>query len=125
MEVWIAGFDRSVMDTPVWERTCKADCAWPFHRLPTVALSVCRTGSEGEPVGSSQGAVPQGPEATSSSSLASAGGGESLVEPAVSQSDTENRDPSSHAEPGVAPRRRGQPPHRFLGKKYRKYAGRR
>ncbi|XP_039198353.1 zinc finger protein 335 isoform X1 [Crotalus tigris] len=39
----------------------------------------------------------------------------------VSQSDSENRDPSSHGEPEALPRRRGRPSHRFLGKKYRKY----
>ncbi|KAJ6655533.1 hypothetical protein lerEdw1_005004 [Lerista edwardsae] len=95
------------------------------RRLPRLEVAPPPEGADGEPVGSSQGAVAQGPEATGSSSLASAGGGESLAEPAVSQSDSENRDPSSPLEPGAIPRRRGQPSHRFLGKKYRKFAGRR
>ncbi|KAM3841501.1 zinc finger protein 335 isoform 2-T2 [Vipera latastei] len=48
-------------------------------------------------------------------------GASRLAEVAVSQSDSENRDPSSHSEPEALPRRRGRPSHRFLGKKYRKY----
>ncbi|XP_044277234.1 zinc finger protein 335 isoform X2 [Varanus komodoensis] len=84
-------------------------------------------GEEGEPGVSSQRAPQReqpGPEAASSSDQAPACG-KSLVEPSVSQSDSENRDPSSQAEPEAAPRRRGRPPHCFLGKKYRKYMGRR
>ncbi|XP_053102250.1 zinc finger protein 335 isoform X2 [Hemicordylus capensis] len=85
-------------------------------------------GGEMEPVVSSQSAAPsgdaQGPETATSSSLAPLGG-ENLVEPTVSQSDSENRDPSSHEEAEAVPRRRGRPSHRFLGKKYRKYTGRR
>uniref|UniRef100_A0A8D2Q0I7 Zinc finger protein 335 n=1 Tax=Varanus komodoensis TaxID=61221 RepID=A0A8D2Q0I7_VARKO len=83
-------------------------------------------GEEGEPGVSSQRAPQReqpGPEAASSSDQAPACG-KSLVEPSVSQSDSENRDPSSQAEPEAAPRRRGRPPHCFLGKKYRKYSDR-
>lgn len=66
-------------------------------------------------------------EAASSSGLDN-GASESLAEPSISQSDSENKDPSSNASPeeaDVLPRRRGRPSRRFLGKKYRKYMGRR
>ncbi|KAM6120697.1 LOW QUALITY PROTEIN: zinc finger protein 335 [Phoenicopterus ruber ruber] len=55
------------------------------------------------------------------------GTSESLAEPSISQSDSENKDPSSNTGPEEAddPRRRGRPSRRFLGKKYRKYMGRR
>lgn len=69
----------------------------------------------------------QNGEAASSSGLEN-GSGESLAEPSISQSDSENKDPSSNASPEEAdavPRRRGRPSRRFLGKKYRKYMGRR
>uniref|UniRef100_A0A8D0H1S3 Zinc finger protein 335 n=1 Tax=Sphenodon punctatus TaxID=8508 RepID=A0A8D0H1S3_SPHPU len=87
-------------------------------------------GGEVEPVVTSQSPPSgelQGPEMASSSSLELASG-EGLVEPSVSQSDSENRDPSSNTgpeEPEAMPRRRGRPSRRFLGKKYRKYMGRR
>ncbi|XP_063003575.1 zinc finger protein 335 isoform X3 [Elgaria multicarinata webbii] len=84
-------------------------------------------GGEVEPVVSSQCAPLgdlQGPEAACSTDLVPLSS-KSLVEPSVSQSDSENRDPSSHAEPEMTPRRRGRPSHRFLGKKYRKYMGHR
>ncbi|XP_070797994.1 zinc finger protein 335 isoform X3 [Pituophis catenifer annectens] len=85
-------------------------------------------GGEAEPAVSSP-CVPQGnPQsseaASSSGSLPSDGAGR-LAEVAVGQSDSENRDPSSHGQPEALPRRRGRPSHRFLGKKYRKYMGRR
>ncbi|XP_066480858.1 zinc finger protein 335 [Tiliqua scincoides] len=89
------------------------------RKLPRLEVEPHPEGAEAEPVVSSQGA-----EAASSSGLSSVGG-EGLAEPAVSQSDSENRDPSSQVEPEVIFRRRGQPSLRFLGKKYRKYGGRR
>ncbi|XP_032074309.1 zinc finger protein 335 isoform X3 [Thamnophis elegans] len=67
---------------------------------------------------------PQSSEAPSSSGSVPDATGR-LAEVAVSQSDSENRDPSSHGQPEALPRQRGRPPHRFLGKKYRKYMGRR
>lgn len=69
----------------------------------------------------------QNSEAASSSGLEN-GTGESLAEPGISQSDSENRDPSSNTtaeDADVIPRRCGRPSRRFLGKKYRKYMGRR
>ncbi|XP_071615584.1 zinc finger protein 335 isoform X2 [Heliangelus exortis] len=66
-------------------------------------------------------------EAASSSGLEN-GTSESLAEPSISQSDSENKDPSSNMGPEEAdtpPRRRGRPSRRFLGKKYRKYMGHR
>uniref|UniRef100_A0A8D0FXW4 Zinc finger protein 335 n=1 Tax=Strix occidentalis caurina TaxID=311401 RepID=A0A8D0FXW4_STROC len=65
----------------------------------------------------------QNSEAASSSGLEN-GTSESLAEPGISQSDSENKDPSSNTSPEEAdlvPRRRGRPSRRFLGKKYRKY----
>ncbi|NXG51666.1 ZN335 protein, partial [Psilopogon haemacephalus] len=65
----------------------------------------------------------QASEAASSSGLEN-GASENLAEPSISQSDSENKDPSSNAsleEADVLPRRRGRPSRRFLGKKYRKY----
>uniref|UniRef100_A0A8B9NTV9 Zinc finger protein 335 n=1 Tax=Accipiter nisus TaxID=211598 RepID=A0A8B9NTV9_9AVES len=62
-------------------------------------------------------------EAASSSGLEN-GTSESLAEPSISQSDSENKDPSSNTGPedaDIIPRRRGRPSRRFLGKKYRKY----
>nr|XP_009942405.1 PREDICTED: zinc finger protein 335 [Opisthocomus hoazin] len=56
------------------------------------------------------------------------GTSESLAEPGTTQSASENKDPSSNTgleEADVVPRRRGRPSRRFLGKKYRKYMGRR
>lgn len=83
-----------------------------------------------EPLVTSQSAPSQelqNSEAASSSSLEN-GTGESLAEPGISQSDSENKDPSSNAgaeDSDAIPRRRGRPSRRFLGKKYRKYMGRR
>lgn len=87
-------------------------------------------GGEEEPVVTSQSALSselQSSEAASSSSLEN-GASASLAEPGISQSDSENKDPSSNTGPeeaDAAPRRRGRPSRRFLGKKYRKYIGRR
>ncbi|PKU35545.1 hypothetical protein llap_14147 [Limosa lapponica baueri] len=86
-------------------------------------------GGEVEPLVTSQ-STPihelQNSEAASSSGLEN-GTSESLAEPSISQSDSENKDPSSNTGPeeaDVIPRRRGRPSRRFLGKKYRKYMGR-
>ncbi|XP_027601639.2 zinc finger protein 335 isoform X2 [Pipra filicauda] len=87
-------------------------------------------GGEVEPLVTSQGTPSrelQKSEASSSSGLEN-GTGESPAEPSISQSDSENKDPSSNAgaeEADAVPRRRGRPSRRFLGKKYRKYMGRR
>ncbi|KAJ7413364.1 zinc finger protein 335 isoform X1 [Willisornis vidua] len=87
-------------------------------------------GGEVEPLVTSQSTPSlelQNSEAASSSGLEN-GVGESLVEPSISQSDSENKDPSSNTgaeDADVVPRRRGRPSRRFLGKKYRKYMGRR
>ncbi|NXY39741.1 ZN335 protein, partial [Pomatorhinus ruficollis] len=62
-------------------------------------------------------------EAASSSGLEN-GTSENLAEPGISQSDSENKDPSSNTgaeDADIIPRRRGRPSRRFLGKKYRKY----
>ncbi|NXC65249.1 ZN335 protein, partial [Aleadryas rufinucha] len=83
-------------------------------------------GGEVEPLVTSQSTPKQelqNSEAASSSGLEN-GTGESLAEPGISQSDSENKDPSSNTgaeEADVIPRRRGRPSRRFLGKKYRKY----
>ncbi|KAM6112923.1 zinc finger protein 335 isoform 2-T2 [Pterocles gutturalis] len=69
----------------------------------------------------------QNSEAASCSGLEN-GTSEGLAEPSISQSDSENKDPSSNTGPedsDIVPRRRGRPSRRFLGKKYRKYMGRR
>ncbi|XP_074928230.1 zinc finger protein 335 isoform X6 [Chelonoidis abingdonii] len=87
-------------------------------------------GGEEEPLVTSQSTLSselQDSEAASSSVLEN-GASDSLVEPSISQSDSENKDPSSNTGPEEAdtvPRRRGRPSRRFLGKKYRKYIGRR
>ncbi|NWR82889.1 ZN335 protein, partial [Furnarius figulus] len=87
-------------------------------------------GGEVEPLVTSQSTPSlelQNSEAASSSGLEN-GTSESLAEPSISQSDSENKDPSSNTgaeEADVIPRRRGRPSRRFLGKKYRKYMGRR
>ncbi|NWT80275.1 ZN335 protein, partial [Lanius ludovicianus] len=87
-------------------------------------------GGEVEPLVTSQSTPNQElqkSEAASSSGMEN-GTGESLAEPGISQSDSENKDPSSNTgaeEADVIPRRRGRPSRRFLGKKYRKYMGRR
>ncbi|NWW58005.1 ZN335 protein, partial [Ifrita kowaldi] len=83
-------------------------------------------GGEVEPLVTSQSTPNQelqNSEAASSSGVEN-GTGESLAEPSISQSDSENKDPSSNTgaeEADVIPRRRGRPSRRFLGKKYRKY----
>ncbi|XP_064023394.1 zinc finger protein 335 isoform X2 [Pogoniulus pusillus] len=83
-------------------------------------------GAEVEPLVTSQSTPSrelQPLEAASSSGLEN-GASESVAEPSISQSDSENKDPSSNASPeeaDVLPRRRGRPSRRFLGKKYRKY----
>ncbi|NXR56976.1 ZN335 protein, partial [Hippolais icterina] len=87
-------------------------------------------GGEVEPMVTSQSTPSQelqNLEAASSSGLEN-GTSENLAEPGISQSDSENKDPSSNTgaeDADVIPRRRGRPSRRFLGKKYRKYMGRR
>ncbi|NXJ80055.1 ZN335 protein, partial [Trogon melanurus] len=96
-----------------------------FPRLEDMPQDVPE-GGEVEPLVTSQSALShelQNSEAASSSGLGN-GTGESLAEPGISQSDSENKDPSSNTGPeeaDVLPRRRGRPSRRFLGKKYRKY----
>uniref|UniRef100_A0A8C3U6H1 Zinc finger protein 335 n=1 Tax=Catharus ustulatus TaxID=91951 RepID=A0A8C3U6H1_CATUS len=83
-------------------------------------------GGEVEPMVTSQSTPSrelQNSEAASSSGLEN-GTSENLAEPSISQSDSENKDPSSKngaEDADVIPRRRGRPSRRFLGKKYRKY----
>ncbi|KAM8995457.1 zinc finger protein 335 isoform 2-T2 [Ara ararauna] len=83
-------------------------------------------GGDTEPLVTSQSTPScelQNSEAASSSGLEN-GTSESLAEPSISQSDSDNKDPSSNMNPeeaDVLPRRRGRPSRRFLGKKYRKY----
>ncbi|XP_031421550.1 zinc finger protein 335 isoform X3 [Clupea harengus] len=86
---------------------------------------------EAESASKTKGSVdPQASEEASSSGLGNgttslANG--SQAEPGVSQSDSENKDPSSNTGPDEAefyPRKRGRPSKRFLRKKYRKYINR-
>ncbi|XP_051509364.1 zinc finger protein 335-like isoform X2 [Myxocyprinus asiaticus] len=73
---------------------------------------------------------PQAPEEASSSGLengTSSLSNGSAAEPGVSQSDSENKDPSSNTGPDdieFLPRKRGRPSKRFLQKKYKKYMNR-
>ncbi|NWS08449.1 ZN335 protein, partial [Motacilla alba] len=95
-------------------------------RLENTSQDMPEAGGEVEPLVTSQSTPSQelqNSEAASSSSLEN-GTGENLAEPSISQSDSENKDPSSHTgaeDAEVIPRRRGRPSRRFLGKKYRKY----
>ncbi|NXB83029.1 ZN335 protein, partial [Vidua chalybeata] len=95
-------------------------------RLENVSQNMPEAGGEVEPLVTSQSTPSQelqNSEAASSSSLEN-GTGENLAEPGISQSDSENKDPSSNTgaeDADVIPRRRGRPSRRFLGKKYRKY----
>ncbi|XP_063028384.1 zinc finger protein 335 isoform X12 [Melospiza melodia melodia] len=99
-------------------------------RLENMSQDMPEAGGEVEPLVTSQSTPSrelQNSEAASSSSLEN-GTSESLAEPGISQSDSENKDPSSNTgaeDADVIPRRRGRPSRRFLGKKYRKYMGRR
>ncbi|XP_054500134.2 zinc finger protein 335 isoform X12 [Agelaius phoeniceus] len=99
-------------------------------RLENVSQDLPEAGGEVEPLVTSQSTPSrelQNSEAASSSGLEN-GTGENLAEPGISQSDSENKDPSSNTgaeDADVIPRRRGRPSRRFLGKKYRKYMGRR
>ncbi|XP_051524700.1 zinc finger protein 335-like isoform X3 [Myxocyprinus asiaticus] len=73
---------------------------------------------------------PQAPEEASSSGLESRTStlsNGSTAEPGISQSDSENKDPSSNTGPDdveFLPRKRGRPSKRFLQKKYKKYMNR-
>ncbi|KAL1020822.1 hypothetical protein UPYG_G00005170 [Umbra pygmaea] len=77
-----------------------------------------------------EGGNPQGAEEASSSGLGNgpaplANG--NAAEAGISQSDSENKDPSSNGRPEEAeffPRKRGRPSKRFLRKKYKKYMNR-
>ncbi|NXA55972.1 ZN335 protein, partial [Nothocercus julius] len=97
-----------------------------FPRLEDMPQDMSEAGGEVEPLVTSQSTQScdlQNSEAASSSGLEN-GTSESLAEPSISQSDSENKDPSSNTSPeeaDVLPRRRGRPSRRFLGKKYRKY----
>ncbi|NWR79469.1 ZN335 protein, partial [Centropus unirufus] len=97
-----------------------------FPQLEDMPQDVPKAGGEVEPLVTSQ-SVPscelQNSEAASSSGLENKTS-ESLAEPSISQSDSENKDPCTNSGPeeaDVVPRRRGRPSRRFLGKKYRKY----
>uniref|UniRef100_A0A452H3A7 C2H2-type domain-containing protein n=1 Tax=Gopherus agassizii TaxID=38772 RepID=A0A452H3A7_9SAUR len=100
------------------------------RKFPRLEDMLQPEGGEEEPLVTSQSTLSselQDSEAASSSVLEN-GASDSLVEPSISQSDSENKDPSSNTGPEEAdtvPRRRGRPSRRFLGKKYRKYIGRR
>lgn len=78
----------------------------------------------------SNAADPQTPEEASSSGLengTSSLSNGSVAEPGVSQSDSENKDPSSNTgtdDADFLPRKRGRPSKRFLQKKYKKYMNR-
>ncbi|NWX95204.1 ZN335 protein, partial [Nothoprocta ornata] len=97
-----------------------------FPRMEDLPQDLSEAGGEVEPLVTSQSTQScdlQNSEAASSSGLEN-GTSESLAEPSISQSDSENKDPSSNTSPeeaDVLPRRRGRPSRRFLGKKYRKY----
>ncbi|XP_059906579.1 zinc finger protein 335 isoform X3 [Gadus macrocephalus] len=68
------------------------------------------------------------PDEASTSGLGNApteNGSPDAAEPSVSQSDSENKDPSSHAgQEEDFPKKRGRPSKRFLRKKYRRYMNR-
>ncbi|NWX62443.1 ZN335 protein, partial [Promerops cafer] len=95
-------------------------------RLENMSQDMPEAGGEVEPLVTSQSTPSQelqNSEAASSSGLEN-GTGENPAEPGISQSDSENKDPSSNTgaeDADVIPRRRGRPSRRFLGKKYRKY----
>ncbi|NWU67059.1 ZN335 protein, partial [Pterocles burchelli] len=95
-------------------------------QLEDMPQDVPEAGGEVEPLVTSQSTPShelQNSEAASSSGVEN-GTSESLAEPSISQSDSENKDPSSNTGPedsDVVPRRRGRPSRRFLGKKYHKY----
>ncbi|XP_063152855.1 zinc finger protein 335 isoform X2 [Candoia aspera] len=100
------------------------------RKFPRLEAPLQPEGGEAEPAASSPGVSRGGPQISEAAGLClqgsvPAGGSSSLGEVAVSQSDSENRDPSSRSESDAMPRRRGRPSHRFLGKKYRKYVGQR
>uniref|UniRef100_A0A8K9V6X7 Zinc finger protein 335 n=1 Tax=Oncorhynchus mykiss TaxID=8022 RepID=A0A8K9V6X7_ONCMY len=71
---------------------------------------------------------PQGSEEASSSGLGNGPGplaNGNTAEAGISQSDSENKDPSSNGRPEeLFPRKRGRPSKRFIRKKYKKYMNR-
>ncbi|XP_056279837.1 zinc finger protein 335 isoform X5 [Pseudoliparis swirei] len=75
----------------------------------------------------SEGADASGSEEASSSGLNTGpaiGTDGDTAEAAISQSDSENKDPSSNTQPEFFERKRGRPSKRFLRKKYKKYINR-
>ncbi|KAJ8358600.1 hypothetical protein SKAU_G00151250 [Synaphobranchus kaupii] len=94
-------------------------------RSREMAAAVTMETSEGN-----QSLDAQVPEEASSSGLdngPASSANENGAEPGVSQSDSENKDPSSNTGPEEVefyPRKRGRPSKRFLRKKYKKYMNR-
>uniref|UniRef100_A0A3P9ITC3 Zinc finger protein 335 n=1 Tax=Oryzias latipes TaxID=8090 RepID=A0A3P9ITC3_ORYLA len=86
-------------------------------------------GKEAESTDTMAGVDPSTPEEASSSGLGNTTEMLSLgdkAEAAISQSDSENKDPSSNSQPEEEffPKKRGRPSKRFLRKKYKKYINR-
>ncbi|XP_057212436.1 zinc finger protein 335-like isoform X2 [Triplophysa rosa] len=93
---------------------------------PRKFLSYSETPEGSQP---SNAADPQTPEEASSSGLENGTplSNGTVAEPGVSQSDSENKDPSSNTgtdDADFLPRKRGRPSKRFLQKKYKKYMNR-
>lgn len=85
--------------------------------------------TEAESVDTNPVGDPSTPEEASSSGLGNSAEMLSLgdkAEAAISQSDSENKDPSSNSQPEEEffPKKRGRPSKRFLRKKYKKYINR-
>ncbi|XP_048354417.1 zinc finger protein 335 isoform X1 [Sphaerodactylus townsendi] len=94
------------------------------RKLPRLEAAPPPEGEEMDAVVSSQ-CAPEGDLQSAEGAAPAPVAGEQVAEATVSQSDSENRSPASHQEPEQMPRRRGRPSHRFLGKKFCKYMGRR
>ncbi|XP_061217321.1 zinc finger protein 335 isoform X5 [Neopsephotus bourkii] len=126
---WQPKFHRSVPTSSEERLRRRLGRPRKCSRLEDVPQDVAE-GGDTEPLVTSQSTPScelQNSEAATSSGLEN-GASESLAEPSISQSDSENKDPSSNLsseEADVLPRRRGRPSRRFLGKKYRKYMGHR
>ncbi|XP_061217319.1 zinc finger protein 335 isoform X3 [Neopsephotus bourkii] len=122
---WQPKFHRSVPTSSEERLRRRLGRPRKCSRLEDVPQDVAE-GGDTEPLVTSQSTPScelQNSEAATSSGLEN-GASESLAEPSISQSDSENKDPSSNLsseEADVLPRRRGRPSRRFLGKKYRKY----
>uniref|UniRef100_A0A8C1KA97 Zinc finger protein 335 n=1 Tax=Cyprinus carpio TaxID=7962 RepID=A0A8C1KA97_CYPCA len=112
-------------DQGQWRAVCILYISFPFFFFFFIYLDFSLAASQTNNAGD-----PQAPEEASSSGLEN--GSSSLsngtaVEPAVSQSDSENKDPSSNTGPDdleFLPKKRGRPSKRFLQKKYKKYMNR-